>query len=158
MILVKTKGYSFRERAPEWILSAGLLVYGLMLALNPTLYETSFYAPLLRVMSQESWTISTVFIAVFRLLALAVNGAWRPTAHFRALGAVGGVIIWSSLFIISVTNAQARAPGIGTFGMLLAFDFLALWWAAGDAKLVDQIAKRQRGADGNNSRSSSKLT
>jgi hypothetical protein len=148
-MIIIAKKYSFRERCPEWILAIGLMVWGLMIATHPSLFSTSFYQPLVSVMSQASWATITILIGLIRLIALTINGVWRPTAHLRAAGAVGGILIWSSLFIISVLNSYARAPGIGTYGMLLAFDFFALWWAAGDAKLVDEIAKRQRELNGN---------
>lgn len=149
MILVTARKYSFRERAPEWILSIGLLIWGVSLALHPGLFEAvGYYRPLLNIMSQQGWVVATMGIALFRLISLSINGLWRPTTHMRAIGAIGGVTIWSSLFIISLLNQNARATGVGTFGMLLAFDFLALWWAAGDAKVVDQLARKQRGING----------
>lgn len=144
MIILKPKKYSFRERAPEWILAIGLLAWGIAIAANPTLFTTTTFEALLNIMPQENWAFVTIFIGILRLVALIINGAWRPTAHFRALGAVGGVTIWASLFIISLINVGDRAPGIATYGMLLTFDFLALWWAAGDAKLVDELAKSKK--------------
>lgn len=141
-----SRGYSLRERAPEWILSVGMVVIGVMILGTPGLFENNaYYSPLLAIASQKSWAIFEIVVGLFRLVSLGINGLWRPTAHFRAIGAVGGVTVWGSLFVISVLNTAARAPGIGTFGMLLAFDLMALWWAAGDAKIADQVAKNARG-------------
>jgi hypothetical protein len=145
MILLRTKKYSFRERFPEWVLSLGLIVWGVSVINQPDLFNShSTYQPLLDIMSQSFWAWLTIGIGAFRLSVLAINGAWRPTAHFRAIGAAGGVTVWASLTIISILSLPERAPAIGTYGMLLAFDLMALWWAAGDAKIVDQLAKREQ--------------
>jgi hypothetical protein len=149
MIVLRKKAYAFRDRAPEWILSCGLVLWGIMMSITPDLFTvSSFYQPLLAIMPQNTWATLTILIGVLRLLALTINGVWRPTAHFRALGAVGGCIVWGSLLSISVIDSSARAPGISLLSMLLAFEFMALWWAAGDAKLVDSAAKSKKEANG----------
>lgn len=144
IVLQAKKKYPFRDRAPEWILSTGLLIWGFSIHLFPQVFESNAFIPLLSIMSAEAWATSTILLGSIRLMALIINGAWRPTAHLRAIGSVLGIIIWSSLFIISLMNASERASGIASYGMLLAFDFMALWWAAGDAKLVDQLAKSKK--------------
>jgi len=148
VIILKTKTYSIRDRMPEWILSSGLVVWGIMILLTPGLFDSNFYAQFIAVMSQDLWGFATICLGTFRLLALLINGLWRPTAHLRALGAVGGTLIWGSLLSVSLINSAARAPGIGIFGMLLAFEFMALWWSAGDAKVADTAAKSKREING----------
>jgi hypothetical protein len=134
--------YSFRERAPEWVLSAGLVLWGYSVLINPELFTSAItYKPLLTLLSQNMWAYLTICIGLFRLAALTINGMWRPTTHFRAIGSAASVTIWASLVIISLFNLPERAPYIAVYGMLLAFDMMALWWAAGDAKLADIIAK-----------------
>ena len=137
IILQSRTRYTFRERAPEWILSFGLILWGIFVLAIPTLFDSGTYKVLLSVMSQEAWGWAPIIIGLFRLMALAINGHWKNSTHLRALGAVGGVTIWASLCLVSLMNLNERGTGVSTFGMLMVFDFLALWWAAGDAKLMD---------------------
>lgn len=150
MILIKPKkSYSFRDRAPEWVLSAGLLLWGIMIALTPDLFSIAkIYTPLLALLSQQTWAILTICVGALRLVSLTINGLWRPTAHFRAMGAAAGSVLWGSLLSISVLDSAARAPGISIFSMLMVLEFMALWFAAGDAKLADQAAKSKKESNG----------
>jgi hypothetical protein len=145
-IIIKVKQeYSFRERFPEWVLSIGLTLWGITLFVTPNLFiEYDIYRPLLSFASQKVWAYLTMCIGLFRLTALVINGVWKPTSHLRALGAVGGVTIWASLVIISVLSVTEPIPAISVYGMLLAFDTMALWWAAGDAKKADIMANAEK--------------
>ena len=120
-----------------------------MIGITPDLFSVAaIYAPLLSIMTQEFWAGLTISIGAFRLVALAINGLWRPTAHFRAIGAAIGTIVWGSLLSITIIDSEARAPGISIFSMLLVLEFMSLWFAAGDAKLVDQAAKSKKDLHG----------
>jgi hypothetical protein len=130
-------------------LSAGLMLWGIMISITSNLFEIGrIYKPLLSIMPQAYWGTLTICFGLFRLIALTINGVWRPTAHFRAIGAVAGTIVWGSLLSISIIDSSARAPGVSIFSMLLVFEFMALWWAAGDAKLVDTAAKSKKETNG----------
>ena len=123
----------------------GLAAWGYAILINPDLFtSSSVYKPLLSLMAQETWAYLTICIGLFRLIALTINGLWRPTAHLRAVGAAGSVTIWASLVIISLLSLPDRAPAVGTYSMLLAFDAMAMWWAAGDAKMLDILSKIEK--------------
>ena len=150
MIIIKSKKYPFRDRVPEWVLSVGLLLWGVVLSLNPSLFTTmASLKPLLTVAPQAFWAVGTILIGLYRLFSLTIENYFSKTPHMRAIGAASGIMVWGSFFIVSLLNMPERVSGIPIYGMLLTFDFLTLWWAAGDAKLVDQLAKSSRGVNGN---------
>lgn len=137
MIVLK-KIKRVKARISEWILSFGLLAWGLSIAASPNLFSVEAYGPMSSVMTHAEWTGFVLFIALTRLLILVIDRVKVSLPHLRALGAIGGLTLWGSLFSISVMYANMRPTGIALYGMLLVFDFLAMWWAAGDAKLADR--------------------
>lgn len=136
IVLEKTK--RIKGRISEWILSLGLLVWGLGIAATPELFSIDAYGPMSAVMSHQEWTTAVLSVALFRIITLLVDKVKFSLPHLRALGAIGGLTLWGSLFSISVMYASTRPTGIALYGMLLVFDFLAMWWAAGDAKVADR--------------------
>lgn len=137
MIVLK-KIKRVKARISEWILSFGLLAWGISIAASPNLFSVEAYGPMSSVMTHAEWTGFVLFIALTRLLILVIDRVKVSLPHLRALGAIGGLTLWGSLFSISVMYANMRPTGIALYGMLLVFDFLAMWWAAGDAKLADR--------------------
>lgn len=136
IILEKTK--RIKARISEWILSIGLLVWGFSIAGTPGLFSIASYGPMSAVMTHQEWTSLVISIALFRIITLIVDKVKFSLPHLRAVGAIGGLTLWGSLFSISVMYASTRPTGIALYGMLLVFDFLAMWWAAGDAKVADR--------------------
>lgn len=136
IILEKTK--RIKARISEWILSIGLFAWGLAIAFTPNLFSIDAYGPMSAVMSHTEWTSFVLSVAIFRILTLTVDKVKFSLPHLRAVGAIGGLTLWGSLFSISVMYASTRPTGIALYGMLLVFDFLAMWWAAGDAKVADR--------------------
>lgn len=141
-MLIVRFGYTFRERAPEWATSFGMLLWGLMtLASSPSLFHIqSFFHPLLLIMAQPAWGLLAAIAGTVRLVFLIINGAWRPSAHIRALGCVLGSMLWGSLLVASL-SLPWLTPTIASYVTLLALDLLSLWFSAGDAKLADLTAK-----------------
>lgn len=133
----------FRDRMPEWTQSVGMLLWGLIAFFSIGVFEDQhFFHPLLILMSQEKWAIAAIVVGAIRLTFLFINGAWRPSAHIRAIGCVMGVLLWGSLLISSLSLAWLT-PTVTVYAMLLVFDLFSLWFASGDAKLAD-IAARKR--------------
>lgn len=140
MLIVRFKE-TFRERMPEWVQASGMLGWGLLALAATSLFNTQeFFLPLLQLMSQLQWAIAAIAVGVIRLVFLVINGAWRPSAHIRALGCVAGVMLWGVLFV-STLNLGWLTPTTAIYAMLLSMDFLSLWFAAGDAKLADLTAR-----------------
>lgn len=142
MITVRFKD-TFRDRLPEWVSSACLLLWGLLiLNLSTETWSTEYVSILGTLAAQKTWGMAAVALGVLRLVALGINGAWRPTAHIRALGAIGGIVVWSGI-IISYLTLSWDPPTLATKGAMLVFDMYALWFAAGDAKVADVIARER---------------
>lgn len=144
MILIRFRE-TFRERATEWLLATGLLAWGLLTISSPGLFEQQvFFHPLLRMMSQDIWGGLAAITGIVRLVFLVINGAWRPSAHIRAIGAFLGSVIWANLLIAGF-SLEWMTPTSGLYALLLGLDVLTIWFAAGDAKLADLDAKRKKG-------------
>lgn len=126
---------------PEWIQAAGMLAWGLLtLAAAGLFAKEPFFHPLLLLMSQTAWAAAAIIIGTVRLAFLVINGAWRPSAHIRAIGCVFGVMLWGSLFI-SALSLEWLTPTTAIYLTLLGLDLLSLWFASGDAKLADLTAR-----------------
>lgn len=131
MLILKPKA-----RASEWVLSIGLFFFGLALSLTPSeKFIKSAYGSLTSILSQPLWITLIISVALFRLTILVIDLKAFSLPHLRAAGTLMGIVIWSSLFSAVMTY---RFTGAAIYGTLLIFEFMALWWAAGDAKLVDK--------------------
>lgn len=146
IVVTKLRG-KFRERAPEWITSIGMLWWGVITLMIPGLFNQPFFYPLSLFMSQPFWGITASLVGFGAAISLLINGVWRPTAHIRAIFAILKITVWASLLLASLTTA-GRTLGVPTFAMLMSLDILSLWWAAGDARLADDIAKKKRVKNG----------
>ena len=140
MLIVRFKE-TFRERMPEWVQATGMLAWGLMALASADLFNAQeFFHPLLKFMSQTAWGIAVSTVGLIRLTFLVINGAWRPSAHIRAVGCAAGTLLWGCLFI-SALNLGWLTPTVAIYAMLLGLDLISLWFSAGDAKLADLSAK-----------------
>ncbi len=140
MIVVRFKE-TFRERMPEWVQAVGMLLWGLLVIMSVGVFDSqTFYQPLLLLMSQTSWGVLSMAVGGIRLVFLVINGAWRPSAHIRAIGCVLGCMLWSSL-VISALSLPWLSSSVAVYSILLALDLFSLWFSAGDAKLADLRAK-----------------
>lgn len=128
---------------PEWVQATGMLGWGILaLASNSAdlFHKQEFFHPMLQVMSQNHWGMAVALVGLIRLIFLVINGAWRPSAHIRAIGCALGVMLWGALFI-SALALQWLTPTTAAYAMLVGMDLLSLWFSAGDAKLADLAAK-----------------
>lgn len=132
---------TFRERMPEWVVAVGMTTWGLTTLNSGDLFTTSkFFHPLLLVMNQTEWGVMALTVGLARLLFLVINGAWRPSAHIRAVGCILGAMLWSNL-LIATLSLEWLTPTVAMPATLLFIDIISLWFAAGDAKLADLLAK-----------------
>lgn len=133
---------TFRERLPEWISSLCLIGWGaVLLGESSFLWQQEYFSVLANIASQKVWGYTTIFIGVLRCVSLGINGALRPTAHLRAIGALVGALTWSAIFI-SYLGLDWNPPSMAPKMAMAALDVAALWYAAGDAKLADIKAKQ----------------
>ena len=132
---------TFRERMPEWVVSAGMLGWGLLAIFALGLFQRlDLFHPLLLVMPQLKWGIIAATTGLIRIIFLIINGAWRPSAHVRAIGCGLGCMLWGSLAVSSL-QLHWLITTTALYVTLLALDFFSLGFAAGDAKLADLAAK-----------------
>ena len=135
---------TFRDRMPEWVQSVSMFAWGCVTLASTGLFEQIyFFNPLLLIMTQFQWACLAIFVGFVRLLFLFINGAWRPSAHIRAVGCVLGVLLWGSLLVSSI-SLPYLTPQLVTYSTALALEVFSLWFAAGDAKLADLLAKKRR--------------
>ena len=132
---------TFRERMPEWIQATGMLAWGLLAAASTGLFiNRPFYHPLLLIASQSTWAALTISVGLLRLVFLVINGAWRPSAHIRAIGCALGVFLWGSLAIAAL-SLEWISTAAAVYATLMITDIISLSFAAGDAKLADLSAR-----------------
>jgi hypothetical protein len=128
---------NFRERFPEWITSLCILFWGLlMLTQTQGQWDLGYFSVLENLATQKAWGTAAVIIGILRVIALGINGGWRPTAHMRAIGAIMGIVLWSAI-IMSYLTLPYTPLAIASKSAMLSLDMAALWYAAGDAKVAD---------------------
>lgn len=136
---------NFRERFPEWITSLCLIAWGLIVAMGDSVHwDLGYFNALENLANRHIWGTIAIVVGILRIIALGINGALRPTAHMRALGALVGVLIWSAV-IMSYLTLDYVVPAVASKSALLIFDLAALWFAAGDAKVADVKAHALNG-------------
>ena len=146
MLLIRF-GETFRDRIIEWGLSLSLIIWGIVCLAQPGIFnEHPAFIPLLQLVSQAAWGIIAIVTGFIRIVFLTINGAWRPSAHIRAIGCVLGIVIWGSILLATFSLIPYVAPMSVMYGMALVFDTFALWFASEDAKLSDICARKRVGA------------
>lgn len=144
MILVRfTKTWPYRRS--EWMLALITLGIGIVYAFDLPLFELPNYAVMRRIMAQHWWAAAALLVGFVRVTALYINGAWRPSPHFRAVGSFLSCFLWASLFL-----AAASAPFYGVtvaiWPVFMLFDSFAVLDAVRDARFADDKARLQKRA------------
>lgn len=128
-------------RATEWLASMCLLSFAITLALpGDTLDGASFSA--FRDVGFDEALVSTplAVLAVARLTALYINGAWRRSPVMRMCGAVFGASIFGMLTAAFLWPTLAYgAPistGCGVYFTLAVFDGLSAYRSGADVRLA----------------------
>lgn len=141
MIIVKGFRQTFRDRFPEWVLSIALFWWGIFALVNPDSFQYSILlSSILRIATQEVWGWIATVLGSIRIIFLIINGAWRPSAHIRTIGAILGSGFWSMMILSSFDITWLLSNSVLFIGFL-AFDLYSLWFSAEDAKLAD-LARR----------------
>ncbi len=135
----------FKLRFSEWIIGLMLLLWGITLLINTSLFEVyqAAFSSMSHIASQKLWGLMAVGIGLLRLIFLIINGTWRRSAHLRAIGSGLSACIWTAVWS-SYLNSDTLLPGLWSVGALIALDLFSLWYAAGDAKQSDLFTKQSR--------------
>lgn len=134
MLIVRFR-QTFRERAMEWLVSAGLTGWGLIVIESPRLFDLPYFDALRQIMGQQAWGWLAFLIGTMRLVVLFINGAWRRTPMFRQLGAIFGLLVWSCL-LFGALSLNYHAPGASTYATLFLMDAVSLSFAAADGRVL----------------------
>jgi hypothetical protein len=144
MILVRLST-TWPYRRSEWMLALITLAVGIVWGVNAPLFEQPNYTTMRRVMDREAWAAWALVVGAVRLTALYINGAWRPSPHFRALGSFLTCFLWMSLFL-GAASAEVVAVTVGIWPIFFLFDAFAVLDAAKDARIADDKARREKRA------------
>lgn len=134
MLIVRFR-QTFRERAMEWLVSAGLTGWGLIVIESPGLFARPYFAALAQIWPQWAWGWAAFMIGLMRLAVLFINGAWRRTPMFRQIGCGFGLLVWSCL-LFGALSVDYRAPGAATYATLFLMDAVSLSFAAADGRAM----------------------
>lgn len=131
---------SFRNRMPEWVLAAGLLLWGILVCMYPIALTTESSHIITAVVSPFGWGIIAIIAGLIRLIFLIINGAWRPSAHIRAIGSIISASLCGAIVVSTITSVSLIIVTV-PYVILLVLDLISLWFSAEDAKLADLRAK-----------------
>jgi hypothetical protein len=142
---------TFRERYPEFIMTAVQLCWGINAwtdALNTDvprhIFDGPFYGPLQQIMPQMQWGVYATSIGFVRACCLIINGSRpRGSATLRAFGAWLSTIFWLGL-LYGALRLPWNSNAVYSYGGLLAFDIFALFFAAKDARSAFDNAREAK--------------
>lgn len=142
MIVKLTK--TFPIRVTEWLLAGIMFSWSIACwNLAPTDWASPLYSGLSRLAAQNTWAFLAFWIGVARLVALTINGAWRPSPHLRAAGAFLACFMWLQISL-GMMIADVRATGVAIYPWLLLADIYNVFRASHDARLSDDRARAAR--------------
>ncbi len=135
--------HTFPLRVVEWLLALSMTTWGVLLAMDPHALQDAFFQPMLAVGSAGAWTIFCLGIGLLRLKALAVNGAWRPTPHLRAVTSILSAFLWTQL-AWGVVAYGAPIAVAAIYPLLLIAELQVVYRASAEARAADDRARRIR--------------
>jgi hypothetical protein len=149
MVVRMTK--TFPVRVMEWLLAGIMFSWSIVCwKLTEADWAQPMYSGLARFAENETWAFFAFWIGAWRLAALTINGAWRPSPHLRAIGAFLSCFMWLQISL-GMMLADARVTGIAVFPWLLLADIYNVFRASHDARVSDDRARQARRAGVNES-------
>lgn len=147
MIVKLTK--TFPVRVTEWLLAGIMLSWSVALwNIGPNEFHAPVYAGLSQLATADTWAFYAFWLGFIRIAALTINGAWRPSPHFRAVCAFMSCFMW-----LQITLSQFATPffnlGIAIYPWLLLADIYNVFRASHDARLSDERARAASHGRGN---------
>lgn len=142
MIVKLTK--TFPIRVTEWLLASIMLSWSIACwHLRPVDWANPLYEGLARIADSGTWAFFAFWIALGRLAALTINGAWRPSPHLRAAGAFLSCFMWLQISL-GMFAIDVRATGVAIYPWLLLADIYNVFRASHDARASDDRARAAR--------------
>lgn len=109
------------NRLFEWCMAIALLFLGAQVLLWPNTLADSNFRMLLDIANNLTLAIFYMVIGTARIAALIANGCYFPTwtPRIRAIGALGGALIWGqmmlALVLLSAELGRSPSPGIPVY-------------------------------------------
>lgn len=147
IIVAQNLRAAFTSRLCEWQNAAVLFAWGFIVLLPFDAFSMPAFAGFVKIMDEEAWGAIALICGMIRLLALAVNGAWRPTYLLRGITAVGALFLWLLILIGFLSNG-VLGTGLGVYSVLALFEVVNLFRVATDAAIAQVGAEangRRRG-------------
>lgn len=140
----------FPARAPEWIMTAALIWWGVILALpNETFSQSQAWARMARLGTEQHWAAAAIVIGTLRLIALIINGTlWRTwygqwSPHVRSIGSLLSSAMWA-MIAVGLTDAPYITTGLAAYPALALIDLRNASRAKSDAARLDGARDRER--------------
>lgn len=127
---------TFPLRIPEWIEAAIMTCLGLMVLVNPGMFEqTPSFNGMAQILPQEAWGIAALILGMLGLVALAINGFWKATPFIRAMCAFARCFVWLQI-IFGLMLTGIPTTGLVVYPWLLILDVWNINRATADARAV----------------------
>lgn len=139
-MLIVHMNKTFRVRSNEWFMAAVVFLWGVVLIQPQETFTQPSYSILAQHASEDTWAIFCLVGGGLRLLALAINGAMRPSPHVRAVLAFLSAFFFLQLAFGFLT-AGTLSTGLAVYPAAAVFDFVNALHAIGDAADVDRKHK-----------------
>ncbi len=121
------------NRLFEWVMTISLLLIGMLIVQWPESMSASAFRMVLRGVGPIHLGIFYMVIGGVRIAALAANGRWKYGRYARALGAVGGAIIWGqmdyALLILMPHAGTPPSPGLPVYFCLVIGELISCYRA-----------------------------
>lgn len=132
---------TFPLRVAEWFLAMVAMVWGLIVASNPGMFqENQSFRAMLNMAPQGVWGWTAATVGAIGLSALTVNGAWRSTPHIRAVCAFMRCLLWAHI-ITGLSGSGAPTTGLAVYPGMLILEVFNTFRAMADARASDEYAR-----------------
>lgn len=125
---------TFPLRIPEWICAGMMTLWGwTVLTVGGLFSSNPSFAGMAAIMPQWTWGLWATSLGLAGLLALAINGFWKPTPFIRIVSAFGRTFLWIQIEFGLLATGE---PTTGTtiYVGLAALEIWNIYRAAGDAR------------------------
>jgi hypothetical protein len=112
-------------RTVEHMLAWSTFVWSMAVAWPGKMLIGAQYEYLIAIAPEAVWGSVGVCLATARLVALAINGAWRRTPGLRFVGAMSGLIWWlvlSALYWVAIEKGAPDFPMRYMLGVFIFFE------------------------------------
>ena len=131
MVLLHIRAH-LRPRLMEWMHALMLVLWGSILARpEATFTRSPVWAGLERIASEDVWAWGTILIGSARILALLINGLWRPSYAIRTITSFCSMFVWFTISL-GLIYSRAATTGLAIYPVLFLFEAINLYYSALD--------------------------